>query len=191
MSKNLKRQNKITKIISNILIFSGLTLLLFIYAPFIKLILPSQKVEAAPTKKFTITIPSINAQARVVEQVDPWNKQDYQKALEKGVAHAKGTFLPGQKGTIFLFAHSSDLPWRITRTNTPFIKLPLIKNGDSIFLSLNGALFEYKVVEKKTVNPYDVSFLNDLSKSQVILQTCTPPGTALKRLLVFAEEVKN
>ena len=36
---------------------------------------------------------------------------------------------------------------------------------------------------------YDVSYLIETKKTQLILQTCTPIGTSLKRLLVFADPV--
>jgi len=181
-----KKHFKIHTLISYTLMIIGLGILIFIYAPYIKLILPSEKILIKSTKEFTITIPAINAQSLVIENVDPWNKKNYQGALQKGVAQAKGTSFPGGNGTIFLFAHSSDAPWRITRTNTPFIKLPLLENGDSIFLSREDKLYEYIVTDKKTVNPYDTSFLTDLTKKILILQTCTPPGTDWKRLLIFA-----
>ncbi len=193
MNKNrkLKIANNITKIIANILIISGVCMLLFIYLPFIRLLIPSTPIEVKPSSEFTVMIPSINARSKIVENVNPWEKSVYQKALQKGVAHARGTSFPGEAGTIFLFAHSSDVPWRITRTNTPFMKLPLIKNGDEIFLSKDGTLYRYKVIDKQTISPYDVSFLENTAQDRLILQTCTPPGTDWKRLLVFAELQKN
>lgn len=180
-----------TKLIANLLIIFGIGLLLFIYIPFLKLLIPSAPIQIKSSLEFTIMIPSINAESKIIESVDPWDKDLYQKALEKGVAHAKNTSLPGENGTIFLFAHSSDVPWRITRTNTPFMKLPLLKVGDTIYLSREDKTYEYQIVEKKTVSPYDVSFLEDTQSNRLILQTCTPPGTDWKRLLVFAELKEN
>ncbi len=54
-----------------------------------------------------IIIPKIGAQSGIVSEVDPYNKAEYLKALSGGVAHAKGTALPGELVNIFLFAHSS------------------------------------------------------------------------------------
>ncbi|KXK08751.1 MAG: hypothetical protein UZ21_OP11001000302 [Microgenomates bacterium OLB22] len=50
---------------------------------------------------FGIVIPKINANARIVADVDPAQKKVYLDALEHGVAHAKGTALPGENGHIF------------------------------------------------------------------------------------------
>lgn len=89
-------------------------------------------------------------------------------------------------GTIYLFAHSSELPWRMTRQNTAFFKLDQLKSGDVIKLIKDGVEYIYFVKEKKTVWPNEVKYLKDLKKDQLILQTCTPIGTSLQRLLVFA-----
>ena len=189
--KNIFKKEKFSsKKFGNILIISSIILFVFVYYPILSIyLIPQKKVTVKTTKEFTITIPSINAQAHIISNVNPWDQNEYKAALENGVAHAKGSYFPNQKGTVFLFAHSSDTPWHMTRTNTPFIKLPQVKNGEKIFLSKDGKLYSYKVVKKVIVNPSDVSFLKDLSKDQLLLQTCTPPGTALKRLIVFAEKI--
>src|SRR5260221_6315844 len=44
-----------------------------------------------------ITIPRIHAQAPIITSVDPWNEVAYHLALQRGVAQAKGTALPGQE----------------------------------------------------------------------------------------------
>lgn len=125
-----------------------------------------------------------------MEGVNPFNEEEYRKALEKGVAQAKGTALPGEKGTIFLFAHSSDFPWRITRYNVAFFRLPELQKGDKINIFRNGKEYKYKVTDKKTVWPSEVNYLLDTKKTQLILQTCFPIGTSLQRLLVFAKPIK-
>ena len=113
----------------------------------------------------------------------------YNKALQNGVAHAKNTALPGQKGTAFLFAHSSGNPWELTRMNTIFLRLGELQNGDVIEIVSNGKMLKYKVVDKKEVDPTEVDFLLKSEKTQLVLQTCTPIGTSLKRLLVFANPI--
>ena len=143
--------------------------------------------EFLPAKGMFITIPKIHAQAQVTENVDPFNEKEYNEVLKKNIAHAKGTALPGEEGTIFLFAHSSGTPWEITRFNTIFLRLGELQKGDSIVLVRNGKKFAYTVSNKKEVWPSEVSYLLDTKQTQLILQTCTPIGTSLKRLLVFAE----
>jgi LPXTG-site transpeptidase (sortase) family protein len=136
-----------------------------------------------------ITIPKIHAQAPVILNVDPWNEAAYKEALHHGVAHAKGTQLPGQKGTTYLFAHSSGMPWEITGYNTVFLRLPELDKDDQIILTVDGKQHKYAVAEKKEIQPTDVSYLVNSTRNMLILQTCTPIGTSLRRLLIFASPV--
>ena len=166
----------------------SLLLLIFIYYPIISLYLFPPKIDKEVlTKSFYIEIPKINIASQIIANVDPFSESQYRRALEKGVAQARNTSLPGENGTVFLFAHSSDLPWRITRYNIAFFRLPELKRGDSIIISRNGKRYKYKVSDKKTVWPSEVNYLLDTKKTQLILQTCVPIGTSFQRLLVFAD----
>lgn len=118
--------------------------------------------------------------------VDPWNEAVYKEVLKHSVAHARGTALPGEKKTIFLFAHSSGSPWEITHSNTVFLRLGELKKNDTILIDYKGERFKYSVTYKKEVWPQDTRYLNS-EENILILQTCTPLGTSIKRLLVFAE----
>jgi sortase A len=176
------------KIIGNILIVSSIALTLFIYLPFIALFLPlPQPNHTLTDSSYIITIPKINAYAPVIENVDPWNSQDYEKKLKEGVGQAKGFANVGEKGTVFMFAHSSLPPWEMTRANTSFLRLNELNQGDEIKINKQGQMFNYKVTKKMEVWPGEVSLIKNETKDQLILQTCTPIGTDLKRLLVFAE----
>lgn len=174
--------------LGNFLIVGAILLLTFIYYPLISAYLNPPKLQALEQKDgFFITIPKISAQAPVIQNVDPWNKVTYQKALSEGVAQAKGTKLPEEKGTMFIFAHSSDSPWRITRFNTVFLRLGELESGDEVIINKDKKEYKYQVKSKKVVNPGEVDYLKNTEKDQLILQTCTPIGTAFQRLLVFAE----
>ena len=177
--------------LGNGFIFLSLVGFLFIFFPFIALFLsPPPIMKEIKTKEGSfITIPKINAQSKIIPNVDPWNEMIYNKALQNGVAHAKNTALPGEKGTAFLFAHSSGNPWELTRMNTIFLRLGELQNGDVIEIVSNGKMLKYKVVDKKEVDPTEVDFLLKSEKTQLVLQTCTPIGTSLKRLLVFANPI--
>ena len=104
-------------------------------------------------------IPKIYAQAPIIHDVDPWNEAIYKNALTQGVAHAKGSARPGQSGTSFLFAHSSGMPWEITRYNTIFLRLSELSISDRIILSVDGKRTTYQVVDKKEVTPDKVEYL--------------------------------
>lgn len=174
--------------LGNLLIASSVLFLLFIYYPIIALYLFPPKIDEKINEKgYYIQIPKIRAQAPIVTNVDPFDEKEYQSKLTSGVAHAKGTSLPNGEGSSFLFAHSSDVPWRISRYNTVFLRLSELKIGDDIYVFKDGKKIAYKVFAKKEVWPNEVKYLENKGKNQLILQTCVPIGTAFKRLLVFAE----
>lgn len=184
----LQPRNQLRYYIGNALMFGALAILFFVYYPFIRLYLDPPKIDPNPPETgIFIQIPKIGAQAPIILDVDPWNSKEYLKKLTEGVAHAKDTSLPWEEGTSFLFAHSSDVPWRISRYNTVFFRLGELNKGDEIFVIKNGEKLVYKVTDKKEVWPNEVEFLKNISKNQLILQTCTPIGTDLKRLLIFAK----
>lgn len=178
------------KRLGNILILLSLLGFSFIYYPIAKVYLfPFTHTEKQiQNTQFSIFIPSIKAFALIVPNVDPFNRDEYLESLKKGVAHAKNSSFPDEGGTVFLFAHSSDVPWRMTRENTAFYKLNQVENGDDIILRRNGKTYNYKVYDKKSVWPNEVNYLIKPQGNILILQTCTPVGTSLKRLLVFAKQ---
>jgi LPXTG-site transpeptidase (sortase) family protein len=137
---------------------------------------------------FGIVIEKINANAKVVPNVDPGNEKEYIKALQSGVAHAKGTNFPGEKGNIYLFSHSTDAPWNVARFNAIFYLLKELQNGDRVIMFYNGRRYDYIVFDKQIIPPSDVSFLtNRYAESVLTLQTCDPPGTSLNRLIIRAK----
>ena len=140
---------------------------------------------------FSIVIPKIGANSKIIRDVDPLNSLEYQKKLTEGVAHAKGTALPGQKGNIFLFAHSSDNFINANRYNSVFYLINKLENKDKIYLIFNRKKYVYEVVDKKIVSAEDVSYLDpDSDIEKVTLMTCWPAGTTYKRLVVVAELAK-
>lgn len=177
--------------LGNLLIILALLVFLFIYLPVLKLFFVPTIPKPALAEQFGefLTIPKINAYSPIIEDVDPWKPEIYQEALKKGVAQAKDFSKPGEKGTIFLFAHSSDFIWRLTSYNTVFLRLGELSIGDQIIIEKDGKRHEYKVREKKEVWPSEVQVVTESTADQLILQTCTPIGTALRRLLVFADPV--
>lgn len=192
-------KNKLLFHLGNALILLSVAGFVFtLYPLFIVYFGPEHTVQKITAQKGTfITIPKIHAQSKVVENVDPWNQSVYDEALKDGVAHAKDTSLPGQKGTSYLFAHSSGMPWELTHQNTIFLRLGELQNGDTIEIVRNGKTVTYNVTGKKEVDPSEVHYLLDnqkaesrLGRNQLILQTCTPIGTSLRRLLIFAKESK-
>lgn len=138
---------------------------------------------------FSIAIPKIHAYANVTRNVSPSNEEEYSKALREGVAQAEGTGLPGGNKRMFLFAHSTNSLLNFDKYNAIFYELKKLSNDDLIFIYYEGEKHVYKVFDEKVVAATDVSWLAPSDEPILILQTCDPPGTSWKRLLVFAKEV--
>ncbi|MBI2595745.1 sortase [Candidatus Daviesbacteria bacterium] len=150
------------------------------------------KKEVKPIdRQFGIVVPKIGANSRIIANVDPWKEWEYQQVLAKGIAHAKGTAYPGQPGNMFLFSHSSVNFYEAQRYNSIFYLLDKLNYGDKVFIYFKGEKYEYVVNGKKIVNPNDVQYLKSNTDEKILtLMTCTPPGTSLKRLLVFGELIE-
>lgn len=141
-------------------------------------------------KEFGLVVPKIGANSKVIQDVDPYNSKEYQQKLTQGVAHAKGTSLPGQAGNTFLFAHSSDNFYNANRYNSVFYLLNKLVLEDNFYLVKDGRLYEYSVTEKSVVEPDQVQYLTDKTITQkATLMTCWPPGTTLKRLILIGDLV--
>ncbi len=141
---------------------------------------------------FGIEIPQLFLQEPVIANVDPTNKDAYNQALALGIAQAAGTNLPGKGGLGYYFAHSSNVSLRSSSRNAIFYLLGKLNPGDQVYLWHEGEKFAYRVTESKVVAADDLSFLHEVNDSErIVLQTCWPIGTSLKRLLVFAERQEN
>lgn len=152
------------------------------------------KVEALSplSAQFGIIIPKIGANAKIIPNVDAGKSESYLPALQEGVAHAAGTVFPGVASNIYLFAHSTDAFWNVGRYNAIFYLLKELDNGDEIDIFYLGKRHIYKVVDKKIVDPSEVSYLTEQTPyEQLTLQTCWPPGTTLKRLIIKARPEKD
>lgn len=137
--------------------------------------------------EFGIVIPKIAANARVIPNVDPAKFEVYIEALKHGVAHAEGTAYPGQIGNSFLFAHSVGNFWEVNRWNAVFYLLRELEEGDEVNIFYKGERYIYQVYDKKIVQPNDVEYIEPQADfAKLTLQTCWPPGTTLRRLLVLA-----
>lgn len=139
---------------------------------------------------FSLYVPKINAKADVIPNVNPGSYSDYSKALQKGVAHAAGTNFPGQDKLVYLFSHSTNSALNFARYNAVFFLLRKVEPGDKIMVFFLGEEYEYIVTKKLVVDATDNSWLTDKNDGEyLVLQTCDPPGTSLRRLIVVARPV--
>ena len=143
---------------------------------------------------FGIVIEKINVNAPVVPDVDSSHYETYMEALKKGAAHAAGTAFPGSRGAennnVFIFAHSTLNPWEVAKYNAIFILLNKLEKGDRVVTFYKGKRFDYTVFDKKVVEANDVKYLTEPYKEPILtLQTCDPPGTQWRRMIVSAKLV--
>lgn len=139
---------------------------------------------------FSVLIPKIGASAKIYPNIDAEKDKDFLPILQKGVAHAKGSVFPGMKGNIYLFAHSTDSFWNVGRYNALFYLIKDLSFGDDVVVFFENRRYNYKVTDSKIIDPEDVSLLVNSQKTvdeSLILQTCWPPGTTWKRLVVLAK----
>lgn len=179
--------HKISQKLGTAIIAISCVSLIILLLPVIRTYIPNSVHRGDDISQPSISIPKINAYAPLIFDVDPWNASIYQSALKKGVAHAKGSAYPGEPGVTFLFAHSSGtFGIDLTQYNTVFFRLGELQPGDTIVINYDKRKYKYIVRRKEVVNAKDTVKLFANKNSDLILQTCTPPGTSFARLLVFA-----
>jgi sortase A len=181
-----------------ILIFIAIVILGYTFKPVIKeefkYFTRSKKSEKIKpiNKNFSIVIPKIKANSKVVADVSPYNEKNYQLALTKGVAHAQNTAYPGEIGNTFIFAHSSEDWYKANQYNSVFYLLNKLEKKDDIYIYYKNREYHYQVFDKKIVNPKEINYMIDkFAERKLTLMTCWPPGTTLKRLIVIANLLKK
>lgn len=144
------------------------------------------------SSQFGLIIPKIGANVAIFPNIDAGDPGKYLPVLQNGVAHAAGTVFPGVNGNIYLFAHSTDAFWNVGRYNAVFYLLKELENGDEIDIFYSGVRHKYRVNNKLIVDPSEVQYLTEqVPYERLILQTCWPPGTTLKRLLILARPERD
>lgn len=141
-----------------------------------------------PNPAYSIYIPKIDAKAQVIANVDAADEKAYQEALKQGVAAARGLANPGEVGTTYLFAHSTNSPINFARYNAVFYLLDKLEVGDGVEVVYQDKLYRYTATSREILEADDVRYLVPQADSEkLVLQTCYPPGTTWKRLVIVAE----
>ncbi|MDQ3098708.1 MAG: sortase [bacterium] len=137
---------------------------------------------------FGIVIDKIHANSAIISDVDPFNANEYDAALKRGVAHAKETRYPGETGNVYLFAHNTLNAWDIRNYNAVFYLLHNLDAGDRISTFYKKERFDYIVFDKQIHSAKNLAPLETQYSEPVLsLQTCWPPGTTWQRLIVRAK----
>jgi LPXTG-site transpeptidase (sortase) family protein len=151
----------------------------------------------APTDN-RIVIPKLGKSIPIVEmgtdqiQGENWNdlEKQIQAGLQNGVVHYPGTAKPGQYGNVFITGHSSYYPWDPGKYKDVFATLNKLEVGDRYIVYYNQTEYTYQIYDKKEVKPSNVDVLSQPVDQKIsTLMTCTPVGTALRRLIITAKQV--
>lgn len=198
MKKQKVNYARVFEMVGNLLIALGAIFLVLTFGPAFKqevryevnqVVEPKDEL-LPPDHDFSIVIPKIRATAPIFANVDPYSKASYLPVLLKGVAHAKGTSFPDDPGNTYLFAHSTDAFYNVGRYNAIFYLLGKLQKNDEITVWFEDVEYKYSVDEVKVVPADATKYLSAKSSEKILtLQTCYPPGTTLKRLIVIAHQV--
>ncbi len=158
-------------------------------SPFANLLRQPTPLKVTPkSTQFGIVIEKIGVNAPIIADVPVSDKSAYLKALDRGVAHAKGTVKPGQNGNSYLFAHSALDFWNYGPYSGVFNLLRKLEKNDRIVIYYQGERYDYYVAEKEVVSGFNTAPLTQtFDTPHLTLQTCDPPGVALNRLIITAE----
>lgn len=151
---------------------------------------PSASIKVSNDPK--LIIPKINVDVPVIYGVGS-DQQSQLDAMAKGVAHFSipgANSVPGQIGNTVLSGHSSNDLFDSGDYKFIFAQLNRLNENDIIYVNYQGVRYTYNITGKKVVLPTDVqSLIYSTDKPILTLITCTPLGTAEKRLLVIAEQI--
>ena len=151
----------------------------------------------APTDN-RIIIPKLGKSIPIVEmstehiEGENWAdlEKQIQEGLQKGVVHYPGTARPDQNGNLFITGHSSYYPWDPGQFKDVFARLSKLEVGDEFIVYYDQKQYTYRIYDKFEVQPTNVDVLSQPSdKKMATLMTCTPVGTALRRLIIQAEQI--
>jgi LPXTG-site transpeptidase (sortase) family protein len=127
----------------------------------------------------------------ITPNVESFDPNVYNEILKRGIAHFKGTALPGEGGNSFIYGHSAVPTYYNNHSNNPevaFTILEDIKIGDTVLVKKDGRTYTYVVRKKRVIKPTDFSILaRQGPKETLTLMTCTPVGIGTDRLIVTAE----
>jgi LPXTG-site transpeptidase (sortase) family protein len=143
-------------------------------------------------KPMYIDISSIGiSNIKISPNVDSYDETIYNKYLKQGLAHFKGTPLPGDGGNSFIYGHSAVESFFNSHQNLPetiFSRLSNIDIGQEVDIKKDEKVLKYIVRSKKIVSPDDFSILEEQNNKETItMMTCWPLGIGTKRLVVIAE----
>ncbi|MBI4089915.1 MAG: sortase [Candidatus Kerfeldbacteria bacterium] len=135
---------------------------------------PDVKTAAVPQDN-RLVIPKIGVNYEIVEGPD-------ERALDRGIWRIPQTSTPDQGGNTVLTGHR----FRYLSGPKTLYLLDQMQIDDIIIVYWQGQEYDYKVVERRVVNPDAVEILENTPFPQLIVFTCTPLFSTKQRLVLFA-----
>lgn len=200
-----KKGKKITRILSNILLFVGV-IGMVTGSGIIGYVLWGEYNRSVEKKVFLEEAQSIVQPTSLISR-DQFNPQDADTAgilslpeydvnvaikegvseasLHSAVGHQPETHWPGDGKQVFLAGHR----------NTDFGVLEHVKQGDTIRMTMPYGTYDYKITMMEIVNQRDVHVIKpneEFPNDQLVLMTCYPftfGADTEERYLVYAERV--
>ena len=126
-----------------------------------------------PEQAIRIQIPDIGVDAPIVEG-DNW------ESLKQGSGHHLGSANPGESGNCVISAHN-DIFGEIFRD------LPDLDLGDEVFVHTVSQVYRYVVIQKRIIEPTEVSVMHPTSSPVLTLISCYPYGIDTHRIVVIGE----
>jgi sortase A len=152
---------------------------------------PTTNLNVGPDPK--LIIPKINVNIKVVYDVTSLDDAPIQEGLRHGVVHYNlpgANSFPGQVGNMVILGHSSNDIFAPGDYKFAFVLLDRLEAGDIFYVHYQGTRYIYRVTDKKVIKPTEINVLQTpTNKPLATLITCTPLGTAQKRLLVTGEQI--
>ncbi len=120
-----------------------------------------------------LRIPKLDIDVIVLEGTD-------RSTLTRGPGHIIDTSWPREGNNTAISGHR-------TTFGAPFASLHELEEGDRIHLTTRYGSYTYVMRGSAVVRPTDVYVIGQEYKNRLTLTTCDPPGSAARRLAVWAQ----
>ncbi len=135
-----------------------------------------------------IEIPSIGVKANVSNPRST-DIAVLDQELLAGAVRYPGTGIPGERGNVLLFGHSSQLPIVHNQAFKAFNDIQNLKEGEPIYVVGPTKVYVYAVEKVEEANTNTDAISLDVNGSRLTLATCNNFGTKEDRFIVTAKLV--
>lgn len=148
---------------------------------------PAAKTAEYSNAENSIEIERIGITAPII--VPDGNDPAFKSELSQGVILYPSSVLPGEKGRTIILGHSAPLNWPKIRYDWIFNDLGKLSPKDKISISFNGRKYTYEVVKNYIIDRGGELPEGGADSSTLVLMSCWPAGSDIKRMAVEAKLV--